>query len=101
MKLQNLVTLVTGASQGLGKAIAEAFVREGAHVAICARDGKMVKAVKTDLERVAASGQKILAQACDVTSKSEVSEFFSALDRELGPIDVLVNNAGVYGPKGP
>lgn len=101
MKLQNLVTLVTGASQGLGKIIAEAFVREGAHVAICARDGKMINAVKTDLERIAASGQKILAQACDVTSKSEVSEFFSALDRELGPIDVLVNNAGVYGPKGP
>jgi NAD(P)-dependent dehydrogenase (short-subunit alcohol dehydrogenase family) len=101
MKLQNLVTLVTGASQGLGKAIAEAFVREGAHVAICARDGKMINAVKADLERIAASGQKILARACDVTSKSEVPEFFSALDRELGPIDVLVNNAGVYGPKGP
>jgi NAD(P)-dependent dehydrogenase (short-subunit alcohol dehydrogenase family) len=100
MKLQNLVTLVTGASQGLGKAIADAFVREGAHVAICARDGKMIDAVKADLERIAASGQKILARACDVTSKSEVAELFSVLDRELGPIDVLVNNAGVYGPKG-
>jgi NAD(P)-dependent dehydrogenase (short-subunit alcohol dehydrogenase family) len=101
MKLQNLVTLVTGASQGLGKSIAEAFVREGAHVAICARDRNMIGAAKEDLERIALPGQRILARECDVTSKSEVPELFSAIDRELGAIDVLVNNAGVYGPKGP
>jgi NAD(P)-dependent dehydrogenase (short-subunit alcohol dehydrogenase family) len=101
MKLQNLVTLVTGASQGLGKAIAEAFVREGAHVAICARDRKMITTAKEDLEQIASSGQKILALGCDVASASEVAELFAAIDREVGPIDVLVNNAGIYGPKGP
>jgi NAD(P)-dependent dehydrogenase (short-subunit alcohol dehydrogenase family) len=101
MKLQDLVTLVTGASQGLGKAIAEAFVREGAHVVICARDRKMITTAKEDLEQIASSGQKILALRCDVTSASEVAELFAAIDREIGSIDVLVNNAGVYGPKGP
>ncbi|MBV8099329.1 MAG: SDR family oxidoreductase, partial [Verrucomicrobia bacterium] len=101
MKLQDLVTLVTGASQGLGKAIAEAFVREGAHVAICARDQKMITTAKEDLEQIASSGQKILAFGCDVASASEVAELFAAVDREIGSIDVLVNNAGVYGPKGP
>lgn len=101
MKLQNLVTLVTGASQGLGKAIAEAFVSEGAHVAICARDQKMIDTARENLEQIASSGQKILALGCDVASASEVAEFFAAIDREIGPIDVLVNNAGVYGPKGP
>ncbi|HYZ72453.1 MAG TPA: SDR family oxidoreductase [Chthoniobacterales bacterium] len=101
MKLQNLVTVVTGASQGLGKAIAEAFVREGAQVAICARDRKMISAAKGNLEQIASSDQKILALGCDVASAAEVDELFAAIDRELGPIDVLVNNAGVYGPKGP
>ena len=101
MKLQDLVTLVTGASQGLGKAIAEAFVREGAHVAICARDQKMITTAKEDLEQIASSRQKILAFGCDVASASEVAELFAAVDREIGSIDVLVNNAGVYGPKGP
>jgi NAD(P)-dependent dehydrogenase (short-subunit alcohol dehydrogenase family) len=101
MKLQNLVTLVTGASQGLGKAIAEAFVSEGAHVAICARDRKMIDTARENLEQIASSGQKILALGCDVASASEVAELFAAIDREIGPIDVLVNNAGVYGPKGP
>jgi NAD(P)-dependent dehydrogenase (short-subunit alcohol dehydrogenase family) len=101
MKLQNLVTLVTGASQGLGKAIAEAFVREGALVAICARDRKLVATAKEELEQITTFGQKILALGCDVACASEVAELFAAIDRELGPIDVLVNNAGVYGPKGP
>jgi NAD(P)-dependent dehydrogenase (short-subunit alcohol dehydrogenase family) len=101
MKLQNLVTVVTGGSQGLGKAIAEAFVREGAHVVICARDLKMVNAARNELEQAARSGQKILGLGCDVTSASEVTEVFTAIDRELGPVDVLVNNAGIYGPKGP
>lgn len=101
MKLENLVTLVTGASQGLGKAVAEAFVREGAHVAICARDHKMISAAQQDLRQIASPGQKILGAGCDVTSGSEISELFSTIDQELGPIDVLVNNAGVYGPKGP
>jgi NAD(P)-dependent dehydrogenase (short-subunit alcohol dehydrogenase family) len=101
MKLDNLVTLITGASQGLGKAIAEAFTREGAHVAICARDRKMIRAAQQDLECIASPSQKILGLACDVTSVSDMTELFSTIDEKLGPLDVLVNNAGVYGPKGP
>ena len=101
MKLENLVTLVTGASQGLGRAIAEAFVREGSHVAVCARDRRMIDMAKEDLERIASPGQKILALGCDVTSRTDVARLFTAIDQDLGLIDVLVNNAGVYGPKGP
>jgi NAD(P)-dependent dehydrogenase (short-subunit alcohol dehydrogenase family) len=101
MKLQNLVTVVTGASQGLGRAIAQQFVTEGAHVAICARDHTLLETVRLDLEAQTNSGQKVFAGAADVSSSEEMDELFRRTERELGQVDVLVNNAGVYGPKGP
>jgi NAD(P)-dependent dehydrogenase (short-subunit alcohol dehydrogenase family) len=101
MKLQNIVTVVTGASQGLGRAIAEEFVREGAHVAICARDSTLLETVRSQLEELAASDQHILAHAGDVSSKDQMDELFRRTEQEIGLVDVLVNNAGVYGPKGP
>jgi NAD(P)-dependent dehydrogenase (short-subunit alcohol dehydrogenase family) len=101
MKLLNLVTIVTGASQGLGRSIAEEFVREGAHVAICARDGDLLEAVRRQLEERANSEQRILAHVGDVSSGDEMRELFRRTEQEIGLVDVLVNNAGVYGPKGP
>jgi NAD(P)-dependent dehydrogenase (short-subunit alcohol dehydrogenase family) len=101
MKLRNLVTVVTGASQGLGRAIADQFVKEGAHVAICARDGALLETVRRQLEEVANSGQRVLAYAGDVSSRDQMQELFRRTEQEIGLVDVLVNNAGVYGPKGP
>ena len=101
MKLQNLVTIVTGASQGLGRAIAEQFVKEGAHVAICAREGALLETVCRRLEELANSGQHVLAYAGDVSSRDQMQELFHRIEQEIGLVDVLVNNAGVYGPKGP
>jgi NAD(P)-dependent dehydrogenase (short-subunit alcohol dehydrogenase family) len=101
MKLQNLVTVVTGASQGLGRAIAEEFVKEGAHAAICARDGNMLETVRSRLEELATSGQRVLAFPGDVSSREHMQELFRRIEQEIGLVDVLVNNAGVYGPKGP
>jgi NAD(P)-dependent dehydrogenase (short-subunit alcohol dehydrogenase family) len=101
MKLQNLVTVVTGASQGLGRAIAEGFVKEGAHVVICARDSKLLAAAHSRLIELATPGQRILACPGDVSSQGEMEELFQRTEHELGLVDVLVNNAGVYGPKGP
>jgi NAD(P)-dependent dehydrogenase (short-subunit alcohol dehydrogenase family) len=101
VKLQNLVTVVTGASQGLGRAIAEQFVKEGAHVAICARDHTLLETVRNDLAARTYSGQKVLACAGDVSSSEQMDELFRRIEQEIGLVDVLVNNAGVYGPKGP
>jgi NAD(P)-dependent dehydrogenase (short-subunit alcohol dehydrogenase family) len=101
MKLRNLVTVVTGANQGLGRAIAEQFVKEGAHVAICARDGALLETVRRQLEELANSGQRVLAYAGDVSSREQMQELFRRTEQEIGLVDVLVNNAGVYGPKGP
>jgi NAD(P)-dependent dehydrogenase (short-subunit alcohol dehydrogenase family) len=100
MKLRNLVSLVTGASQGLGRAIAIEFVREGSHVAICARDSKLLATVAAEMRELASDGQRILATACDVSVESEVQQLFQEIRSEFGFVDVLVNNAGVYGPKG-
>ncbi len=101
MKLSNLVALVTGASQGLGRKIAEEFVREGAHVVICARDGRLIESTGKELKRLASTDQGILTGACDVSSAEQVEKLFGEIELRLGTVDVLVNNAGIYGPKGP
>ena len=100
MKLDHLVTVVTGASQGLGKAIAREFVSEGAHLALCARDEKMINTVADELKGLAHAGQQIIGASCDVSVEEEVEKFFREVQSRLGPVNVLVNNAGVYGPKG-
>ncbi|HTD17799.1 MAG TPA: SDR family oxidoreductase [Chthoniobacterales bacterium] len=100
MKIKNLVTVVTGASQGLGRAIAREFVKEGAHVGLCARDEKLIHAVADDLTMLKSAGQQIFAAPCDVSVEDDVEQFFEAVGSRLGPVNVLINNAGVYGPKG-
>lgn len=101
MKLAQRNALITGGSQGLGRAIAEAFVREGANVALCARDPKTLAATQAELQKLAAPGQKIIAKTCDVSSEAQVNELVAFALAELGSLQILVNNAGVYGPMGP
>jgi NAD(P)-dependent dehydrogenase (short-subunit alcohol dehydrogenase family) len=100
MKLKNVNALITGGSQGLGKAIAEQFLREGANVVLCARNEKDLSATRAELTRKF-SGQRVLAKTCDVANESEVNELVSFTLRELGSLDALVLNAGIYGPMGP
>ena len=101
MKLLQRVAVITGASQGLGRVIAEEFVKEGAHVAICARDSKLLEAVSGELAERVSSGQRVLAHAGDVSSLSDMKELFRRTEQEIGLVDALINNAGIYGPKGP
>jgi NAD(P)-dependent dehydrogenase (short-subunit alcohol dehydrogenase family) len=101
MKLHGRNALITGGSQGLGEAIAEQFVREGANVVICARDASKLSATQERLQKLAGAGQKVLARPCDISSEREVSELVAFALKELGSLQVLVNNAGVYGPMGP
>lgn len=101
MKLQEKSAIITGASQGLGKAIAMQFVREGANVCICARDGALLAAVTEELRQTALTGQKVVGRAADVSREDEVDAVFAEALRAFGRFEILVNNAGVYGPKGP
>ncbi len=101
MKLAGLNALITGGSQGLGAAIAEQFVREGANLVLCARDATNLSAACEQLQRRAAPGRKVLARPCDVSSEQQVNDLAAYALAELGSLEVLVNNAGVYGPMGP
>jgi len=100
IKLEGLNALVTGGSQGLGEAIAEHFLRAGANVVICARGEKELFSTRDKLARLFPA-QKILAKACDVADEAQVNALVDLARRELGPLHILVNNAGIYGPKGP
>ena len=100
MKLKNLNALITGGSQGLGKTIAEHFLREGASVVLCARSEKDLSATRAELA-AKFPGQKVAAKTCDVANESQVNELVAFTLRELGSLDALVLNAGIYGPMGP
>ena len=100
MKLKNLNALITGGSQGLGKVIAEHFLREGAHVVLCARSEKELSATRAELA-AKFPGQKVLAQTCDVANETQVNSLVAFALQELGSLDALVLNAGIYGPMGP
>ena len=93
--------LITGASQGLGLAIARAFVNAGASVMLCARDAVMLEAARKELSALAPDGLRVLAQPADVSSKDAVEDLVARTLREFPDLQILVNNAGVYGPMGP
>ncbi len=85
--------LVTGGSQGIGLAIARALSGEGADVAVCARNaGELEKAVNN--LRKESAGRKIIGQPTDVSESGQVSDLFERVDKELGGLDILINNAG-------
>jgi 3-oxoacyl-[acyl-carrier protein] reductase len=89
--------LVTGASRGIGFAIAETLGRLGAKVAICARDIKKLEAAADKLRE---SGYEVLAARADVTRASEIASLVQRTVHTFGPIEILVNNAGIgyFGP---
>jgi NAD(P)-dependent dehydrogenase (short-subunit alcohol dehydrogenase family) len=101
MKLSGLNAIITGANQGLGLEIARHYVRAGASLAICARDPAKLDTAMKELRTLATRGQQIIALPCDVSDEAAVSRFTVAAIASLGSIQILVNNAGVYGPKGP
>jgi 3-oxoacyl-[acyl-carrier protein] reductase len=100
MKLKDINALITGGSQGLGKVIAAHYLREGANVVLCARNGKELAATQDELARLAPA-QKVLAKPCDVSNEGQVNDLVAFALRELGSLQALVLNAGIYGPMGP
>ncbi len=90
--LSGKVALVTGASSGLGVQFAKALAEQGADIAICARRVEKLEAVKAEIE---ALGVKCFAYKCDVLNVDEIREMVSAVVKEYGKIDILINNAGV------
>ena len=95
--LRKRIALVTGGSRGIGKAIALRLASLGADVAICGRDKEKLAEVEKTLRE---NETRMAAIAADVTRTSEVADLVEKVESELGPIDLLVNNAGigVFGP---
>jgi NAD(P)-dependent dehydrogenase (short-subunit alcohol dehydrogenase family) len=91
-RLAGRVALVTGAGRGLGRAVAERFVREGARIAIAEIDGELAR------EAAAALGEAGLGLQCDVARADDVERAFDACLERFGRLDILVNNAAVVGP---
>ena len=84
--------IVTGASEGIGKAITLAFAREGVDVAICARRKEPLEATAAEIAK--ATGRKIFAIPADLTKPADAENFIKKAHAALGRIDILVNNAG-------
>lgn len=96
MKLDGKVSLVTGGSSGIGRAVAEAMAEEGAVAAVLASsDLGKAQAVVDGIE---ASGGRARAYTADVRDRSAVTRLMERVSGDLGPIDILVNSAGVYYP---
>jgi len=91
--LKGKVALITGASQGIGKAIALTLAEEGCNVAICAR---RKEALDSSAKEISAKGVDVLAIQSDVTKPEDNKNFVSQVAKKFGRIDILVNNAG-YG----
>jgi 3-oxoacyl-[acyl-carrier protein] reductase len=92
--LEGRVAVVTGASRGIGKAVAARLAEGGADVALIARGLEGVEAAAAEA-RARAPGRRIVSRACDVASSKDVAAMIGALEEELGRIDILVNNAGI------
>jgi short-subunit dehydrogenase len=90
--LEGRTALVTGGSRGLGLALARELGASGARVAICGRDGEALSRARA---RLAEDGISVLALECDVADRSSVQHLVGAVTERLGPVEMLVNDAGI------
>ncbi|WP_439883394.1 SDR family NAD(P)-dependent oxidoreductase [Pontibacter sp. MBLB2868] len=86
------IVLITGGSRGLGLVMARQLAEEGAQLVLCSRDEIELEDARMEL---AGKGASVLVQKCDVTIEQEVNDMITNVQNEYGPIDVLINNAGV------
>ena len=92
MRLESKVAIITGASKGIGRAIALGYAREGAHVTLAARSADLLEEAAREIRTL---GMRALPAPTDVTDEEAVKRMVQATLDEFGRIDILVNNAGM------
>ena len=98
MQLQGQVAIVTGGGRGIGRAIARRFAAEGASVVVTARTDSEVSQVVSEIQN---AGGKAAAVIADVSREADCEKIVSGAREAFGPIHILVNNAGIFGPVRP
>lgn len=98
--LKGRFALITGANQGFGLAVARAYVRAGANVMMCARNAANLAKARDETAALAATDQIVIAHAADVSIPGDVERLVAQTLAVFPRLHILVNNAGVYGPKG-
>lgn len=93
--LEGTVAIVTGAGSGIGRAVARSLADAGASLALAARSLDRLETAAADIRT---NGARAIPVQCDVTSESQVVAMFDKVEAELGPVGVLVNNAGTLSP---
>jgi len=93
LELRGKVAVITGASRGIGRAIAHSLLNEGSAVAICGRNAERLDAAVSDLCKI---GPRVIGVPTDVTDEAAVGRFVAAAFDAFGRIDILVNNAGTH-----
>jgi 3-oxoacyl-[acyl-carrier protein] reductase len=91
--LTDKIAVVTGGTRGIGRAIVERLLREGAAVALCSRSREKVQSAVSELERTAAG--RVLGAVADVSKRDDVQRFFASAEARFGGVDILINNAGM------
>jgi len=98
MRLKDRVAIVTGGGRGIGRAIARRFAAEGAFVLVAARTEFEVRAVAAEIN---AQGGRAASAGADVSREPDCAKIVAAAQQQFGPVTILVNNAGGYGPVKP
>ena len=100
LNLSKKVVLITGGSKGLGYHIAESFVKSGSNIMICSRNLIDLKKAYNKLNLIKKANQKIFYSVADISSVQQIKKLVSKTLNKFKKIDILINNAGIYGPKG-
>src|SRR5262245_19429159 len=98
--LEGRVAVISGASRGLGLAIAKAYVAAGASVMLCGRDRDALAAARDEVAAGASDRSRVESHQADVSQERDVRALVDAAIARFGRVHVLVNNAGIYGPMG-
>jgi NAD(P)-dependent dehydrogenase (short-subunit alcohol dehydrogenase family) len=99
LPLLDKIAIITGGSEGLGFEIAKKFILAGASIAICSRNKKNLKSAEFKLKKLLNKNQKLLTIVADISKEKDVKKLIKITIQKLGDCSILVNNAGIYGPK--